>query len=538
MLPGERFKKWIDDFAMSIKDRLRGWMASWAMKGIKDFLEDSEPSAKDLMRDTLTKMIEDPNISPELKKALEDSIAKGDWAATAFGYIGMVIGSILGLMALGEAPARVQSYAVDRVVQSFRADPSLIGRIWLRDKEAWDWLWDDLRDLGYDERRLAAAQELVKIIPPLADMVRFADFSAFDPEVIAQWRQFYDAPSWISDPMSLIGITNEEPRDWANKYWFSHWIQPGRFELGEIYRRGLLGTPLLGQDEIGGPAGEGEAERLVKLAYRTMGYSEFYQEKLLQLVREVPTRVDTRRWWDMRTIDETELRELYRRRGYFGKDLENYVVWTKVYVAFPDLMARWTKGWITIDDVRRELTALGMPAERVEEMIQMKVKPQEPERVEEGKSLTKTEIYKGVKKGIITWGEGIELLMDLGYDYDEADYILTINVEALAGSPETFEAFKAITQKYKIATGREAKPMPEELKKAADEVIRLTGEVEALERSIEEEKRGLIEGEVLPEEITRRLKKLQVTKNRAISELERVKSDYNSQLAEWRHGLP
>ncbi|GAH44519.1 unnamed protein product [marine sediment metagenome] len=49
----------------------------------------------------------------------------------------------------------------------------------------------------------------------------------------------------------------------------------------------------------------------------------------------------------MRTIDETELRALYQRHGYFGKDLENYVIWTKVYVAFPDLMARWSKGWIT-----------------------------------------------------------------------------------------------------------------------------------------------------------------------------------------------
>ncbi|GAI76368.1 unnamed protein product, partial [marine sediment metagenome] len=101
-------------------------------------------------------------------------------------------------------------------------------------------------------------------------------------------------PGWVSDPMSLIGITNEPPRDWANKYWFSHWIQPGRFELGEIYRRGLLGEPLIGQEEVGGAGGEGEAEKMVKLAYRTMGYSPFWQDMLLELVREVPTRVDVR----------------------------------------------------------------------------------------------------------------------------------------------------------------------------------------------------------------------------------------------------
>ena len=80
--------------------------------------------------------------------------------------------------------------------------------------------------------------------------------------------------------------------------------------------------------------------------------------------------------------------------------------------------------------------------------------------------------------------------------------------------------------------------MPEELKKAADEVVRITGEVAALEESIKEESRGMIEGQVLPEPATRKLKKLQVTKNRAIAELERVKSEYQRLVAEWKHGLP
>ncbi|GAI39177.1 unnamed protein product, partial [marine sediment metagenome] len=84
----------------------------------------------------------------------------------------------------------------------------------------------------------------------------------------------------------------------------------------------------------------------------------------------------------------------------------------------------------------------------------------------------------------------------------------------------------------------EAKPMPEEIKTAAAEVVRLTSEVEALERSIAEEKRGLIEGEPIPEAATKRLKTLQVKRNRAISTLEKAKSDYDRLVAEWKHGLP
>ncbi|GAH68500.1 unnamed protein product, partial [marine sediment metagenome] len=174
--------------------------------------------------------------------------------------------------------------------------------------------------------------------------------------------------------------------------------------------------------------GEGEAEKIIKMAYRTMGYSSFWQERLLQLVREIPTRVDVRRWWDMRTIDEAELRSIYQRRGYFGKDLENYVVWTKVYVAFPDLIARWKNGWITFDEVRAELIGYGMPAARAEELLETKFKATAGDKTAAERDITKTDIIKGVKKGVITRGEGMELLMDMGYDEADADYILTINI--------------------------------------------------------------------------------------------------------------
>ncbi|MBA7583151.1 hypothetical protein ES708_25091 [subsurface metagenome] len=372
----------------------------------------------------------------------------------------------------------------------------------------------------------------------MADMVRFADFSAFDPDVIAKWRQFYDAEPWITEPFSLIGITNEPPRDWANKYWFSHWRQPGRYELGDMYRRGLLGTPLIGGEEIGEPGGPGEAEETIKLAYKTMGYSSFWQDALLQLVREVPTRVDVRRWWDMRTIDEAELRSIYQRQGYFGKDLANYVLWTKVYVAFPDLITRWKNGWITEGDVRSELSALGMLPERVEEMIQTKIKPAQPERTEKERDLTKSEIVKGVKKEYITWDEGIDLLVDLGYDPTEADFILSIWVAVEAGSPETFAEFKELTQKWRRSVGKEAAPVPKELKAAADEVVRITKDIEALKRAIKDEEAKLVGEEILPEAATRTLDELRVTLHRAEAELQTARGEYDKQLAIFRHAPP
>jgi len=531
----ERIHDTLEVWSEEWKDRLGGWAMGFISSGIYKMLEDLEPGAVEGVQDSLIKLRDNENTPPEIKALLDRMITPGHPLVIIAGVIIAVMMFIPMVTGVFRPLGDLMLYGQERATQSFRFDPISVMAVWRRDPEKFAEILNHLDDLGLSETSKIFLKKLTESYPPVPDMVRFADFGSFDPEVIEAWRQFYDAPSWITEPMSLIGIENEAPADWANKYWFSHWVQPGRFELGEMYRRGLLGKPLVGAEEIGEPGGEGEAEETIKLAYRTMGYSSFWQEKLLQLVREIPTRVDVRRWWDMRTIDEAELRSIYQRHGYFGKDLANYVLWTKVYVAFPDLMARWSKGWISLDEVRTELTALGMPAERVEEMIQTKVKAEEPARVEKERALTKTEIYKGVKKGILTWEEGIELLMDLGYDYDEADYILTINVEALAGSPETFTEFKSITQKYRVATGREEKPMPSYIRAKADELVQITQEVQSLSASVAEEEKGLIEEEVLPEAATERLTELRVTLHRAEAELSRIQQEYDALVAEWKH---
>ncbi len=534
----ERIEGTIENWRAKWGDALKGWMSGWLSFGIELFFDVLGKAAQPSLKPLIDTLEATGKVPPEIKPLLDELKEPKGEVAALFGYsagnalIGGALGKIIDAIFLPLA------YAVNSVTSNVILNPSqLLGLKW-RGAISRETVDQYLSWLGYNDEDIGHWHELSKVIPPLPDMVRFADFSAFDPQVIAKWRQFYDAPGWITDPMSLIGITNEEPRDWANKYWFSHWIQPGRYELGEIYRRGLLGTPLVGSDEVGGPGGEGEAEAAIKLAYRTMGYSAYWQDHLLQLVRSIPTRVDIRRWWDMRTIDESELRSLYQRQGYFGKDLENYVLWTKVYVAFPDLMARWSNGWITEVDVRSELTALGMPGDRVEEMIQTKKKSVEAGQMDEGKALTKSEIYKGVKKATLTRDEGIDLLMDLNYNLSQAEYLLDVNVGALEGSPETYDEFKDLTTKYKRAIGKEVALMPEELIKAGEVVVKLTGEVKALERAIKEEERGLIIGQPLPEAATKKRDELRVALHRAEAELTRVQTEYDGLVAEWKHGLP
>jgi hypothetical protein len=396
----------LERWSRAWSERLGNWFAGLLGKGATWFLDGIEPEAVENINDVL-KQIKDMPQTPAPVRKLVDRIQTPGSPIPLLIVIPLAIIVLMPMVfSLFQPLGNLFRYLQERLFHTYRFDADTVTRIWLRDKAKYEGWWDDVKDLGWGDDKVEVAKELAKIIPPLADMVRFADYSAFDPEVIARWQEFYDAPNWIREPMSLLGVEGE----WPNRYWFSHWVQPGRFELGELHRRDLI------------------SDDDVKLAYRTMGYSPFWQEYLLKLVRAVPTRVDVRRWWDMRTIDEARLREIYHAQGYYDKDLDDYVLWTKVYVAFPDLMARWKNGWITLDDVKTELTTIGMPADRVEELIQTKLKAAQPERTAKERDFTKTDIYKGIKAGRITRDEGVELLMDLGFDEDEAILLLDVNV--------------------------------------------------------------------------------------------------------------
>ena len=261
--------------------------------------------------------------------------------------------------------------------------------------------------------------------------------------------------------------------EWVDRYWAAHWDLPSPMQGFEMLHRGIIG-----EDDL-------------KLLLRALDVMPFWRDKLIEMSWNVPTRVDIRRFFDMGVIDEGRLRELYTAYGYHGVDLDNYVEWT----------IKQTKGTKTTAE----------------------------------KELTKAEIIKGVKKEVLSWDEGVELIMDLDYDAATAELILAINLTAAAGSPETVEEYRDLTQKYRKAMGMSAKPVTEELKKAAASVVRLSGEVKSLTEAIEVEKKTLVGEEPLPEAATAKLKELQVSQHRAEAELARAKGEYDKLLAQWRH---
>jgi len=130
-----------------------------------------------------------------------------------------------------------------------------------------------------------------------------------------------------------------------------------------------------------------------------------------------------------------------------------------------------------------ELLALGLPEERADELMRMTVKVEQPARLRKERDLTKSEILKGAKAGLITPEQAMRLLMDLGYDRDEAMYLLVLNKVVAAGDPEGYWDMRRVVEAYKKARGEKALEIPDELVRLEKRIRELKAKMEELIKS-------------------------------------------------------
>ena len=494
----------------SWSERIALWGMGVIAKGAVKSLENMEPESVDLMRAQLIAIRDNP-LTPQLQKDIINKLLAGTKPIPVL--ILVILGAIMlipTIVSIFRPVGNLWEQQQEQVTHSFRFDPISVITAWRRDPEKYAKYFGDLKDMGWSDERMEALKFFTEFLPSPRDLVEWEAKEVFEPAMVEKYGLADEFETLDLSLFAKVGVTPEQARN----FWIAHWEHASWLQVVEMLRRGQL------------------KEEDVWDWFRLVEIPPFWRQKLINISWEVPTRVDVRRFWDMRTIDEARLREVYTAIGYHGKDLDDYVLWTKIYTDFPDLLARYKNGWITLDQVKSELVAMGMKPERADTMIEEKIKKAAPERVAKERELTAAEIIKGVKKEVISWAEGQELLMDMGYDESEAAFKLAIELAVMAGSPENYAEFKDLTQKYRKASGLEGKPMNEEIRKAAAEVIRLTSERDSLQRSITEEQRGLIGEEILPAEATARLKTLKASLRKAEAALSTAKTEYNRLVAE------
>lgn len=396
----------------------------------------------------------DPNqTNPEPKEAIEKIAASGEFGLNA--VVAFMLGHFLSpVLSTSMAPAwegmgqqawkalPVQLMDVQRLINLMHRFPD----------SARDWT-NELRKHGLSDAVIQDFKDEYKFYPSPNDLVTWLAREVYEPDAVSkyglgdEWNEEEMAP-----PFLKAGVDSKQ----AQNFWKAHWQHPSFTQIREMLHRGLLHPndakpDWSSMDSIN--TWEKEMEKEVYEWYRLIEVPPHWRDKLTEMSYNVPTRVDVRRWWDLKTITEERLRELYHNMGYHGKDLEDYVLWTKIYVLSKDLRARYSKGYLTKEGVSTELTEAGMDAARVTEWTEAIVKATGDERIKKEKDLTKAEICKGVKKGVITRDVGRGYLERLGYDEWEARFILNINVEHLTGSPGTNWEFEELVNEYQNALG-------------------------------------------------------------------------------------
>ena len=267
-------------------------------------------------------------------------------------------------------------------------------------------------------------------------------------------------------------------------------------QLADMYRYGFL-----------------TADRLVE-ELQNLGYSREHAEVLAKIiveeekpeakVREL-SRTDHERLYDFRinVLSDEEavervrfiarregepsptwkLYEAYRQLGYSEGDAARLTIWTGLNLRYPDLRAMYRNGWISARQMYEELLALGLPEERADELMRMTVKVEQPARLRKERDLTKSEILKGAKAGLLTPEQAMRLLMDLGYDRDEAMYLLVLNKVVAAGDPEGYWDMRRVVEAYKKARGEKALEIPDELVRLEKRIRELKAKMEELIKS-------------------------------------------------------
>jgi len=243
----------------------------------------------------------------------------------------------------------------------------------------------------------------------------------------------------------------------------------------------------------------------IPTALVNIGYSPEDAEKLAQIIIEV---VDSER--KPKTLTKSELTALYdvgiftrqdiidglMKLGYDRWSAEMLSLYEVMRIRYPDLRAMYSKGWITADELYSELVDLGLPVERARELTMMTVKYTKQERTATERDLTKTEILKGAKMGIITPEQAMNLLMDLGYDEGEAAYLLVLNKVVSAGDPEGYWDMKKVTEMYKRAVGKKWKEVPDELIVLEQQIKMMREEIQKMREE------GAPEDQIISKELT------------------------------------
>ena len=410
----QRIHDTIEDWRIEWGDKLKAWVTSGLTKGAEEFMDFLEPDLRAEVTPSLLRLKEIEGLPDDFKAILDKAIEepKAIQLAAILPYlVGMLIGFGMGAAA---PVAKVGSYTVDKMIHSARLNPLEVITAWRRDKPTYEKLFDDLRDQGWNEDRIEALKFYTLFYPTPSDLIHWQAREVFEPSMISKYgldSEFGEIDQAIFDKAGML------PEQTLN-YWRAHWVHPDWRQVATMYHRGEITF-----DDI---------ERW----YRVVEIPPYWRDKLTGITWDLPNRIETRMMARYGLVDKPWLVEHLKKVG-LHEDYRGIAADFMLAMGIRmDISSRYSKGWLTSEDVKSEIATFGLSDDIADRLYQWIVKNVSGDRVTTEKNLTKADILKGIKKGVVTVDEGKELLSDLGYEADEVDYIVDANITISEEIPE------------------------------------------------------------------------------------------------------
>lgn len=201
-----------------------------------------------------------------------------------------------------------------------------------------------LRKIGIHPDYFDVYKTLAYPIPPVADIITMAVREAFTPAIAKRFGQYEDFPPDFEKYAAMKGISKE----WAQRYWASHWSLPSPMQGYEMLHRGIIN-----QDDL-------------FMLMKALDIMPFWRDKLMQMSYRRLTRVDIRRMYKAGVITEAEVYENYLKHGYDKKNARDMTDFTVQWatpahasITRSDILTAYKNRMITRLEASELLEAMG-----------------------------------------------------------------------------------------------------------------------------------------------------------------------------------
>jgi len=235
-----------------------------------------------------------------------------------------------------------------------------------------------LKEIGYNDNDISILRELSWYYPSPTDFIRFAVREVFTEDKETQEALSAEFPEDIVSYAEKAGMR----RDVLEWYWKAHWELPSPTQVYEMLHRlhpEVLSVRGKAYEEMGLDVEQLKTDmETVKFYLKQADYDKRWRERLLAISYSPLTRVDLRRIYQLGLIDDEELLARLMEIGYTKSDA------LKLMEFYKSL------------------------------------------KVEKEKDLTRSQILDLLVIGEITEEECKEMLMSIGYDEVEAEFLIAI----------------------------------------------------------------------------------------------------------------